>query len=197
MARDSYPQINKYLSGVDAAANELEAPPEIFGPVYRYLRRKGFQHFTYHAGEDFHHLIGGLRAMYEAVEFLDLHRGDRIGHGTAAGIDPRIWLDHLGEEFPISQGEWLDDLLFAIHMIERQPSCTLVDKLALLRSGPGRLDVFAPFICSTTWRTLRRCSLGRRKNGTNVHRLGRTTRPLNCWIITTALTAGNGTIKRL
>ena len=119
-AMESYPGLRELVTGVDAASNELEAPPEVFAPLYRYLRRKGFKHFTYHAGEDFHHLIGGLRAMYEAVEFLGLRRGDRIGHGTAAGIDPELWLKHVEENLVMSQGEWLDDLLFVIHLLEQR-----------------------------------------------------------------------------
>lgn len=126
--------VRRYLCGIDAASNELEAPPEVFAPIYRYLRRSGIKHFTYHAGEDFHHLAGGMRAMYEAVEFLDLRRGDRIGHGTAAGIDPVLWLDHVGDEFAMSRGEWLDDLLFVIHLIESTPTPELITKLHLLRS---------------------------------------------------------------
>lgn len=126
--------VRQYLCGVDAASNELEAPPEIYAPIYRYLRRQGIKHFTYHAGEDFHHLIGGLRAIYEAIKFLDLRRGDRIGHGTAAGIDPLLWLEHVGDEFAMSRGEWLDDLLFAIHLIEKNPAAGLTARLPLLRS---------------------------------------------------------------
>lgn len=121
IARESYPGMKGLITGVDAASNELEAPPEVFAPLYRYLRRKGFQHFTYHAGEDFHHLIGGLRAMYEAVEFLGMERGDRIGHGTAAGIDPAHWLAHVGDTLVMSQGEWLDDLLFVVRILEMNP----------------------------------------------------------------------------
>jgi adenosine deaminase len=134
-ARESYPGLRELVTGVDAASNELEAPPEVFAPLYRYLRRKGMQHFTYHAGEDFHHLIGGLRAMYEAVTFLDLRRGDRIGHGTAAGIDPQLWLDHVGNSLVMSRGEWLDDLLFVIHFLEQHPGghlCTA--KLTAIRA---------------------------------------------------------------
>lgn len=139
MARDGYPRVSKYLTGVDAASNELEAPPEVFAPIYRYLRSNGFKHFTYHVGEDFHHLVGGLRAMYEAVFFLGLDRGDRIGHGTAAGIDPDLWLDHVGEDLPLSQGEWLDDLLFAIYLIEKNPPAGLTAKLPFLRSEAEKL----------------------------------------------------------
>lgn len=134
-ARESYPGFKEYITGVDAANNELETPPEVFAPVYRYLRRRGINHFTYHVGEDFHHLIGGLRAMYEAVEFLDLRRGDRLGHGTAAGIDPELWLRHVGEEFVMSQGEWLDDLLFVIHLLEENPESALsIPKLASVKA---------------------------------------------------------------
>lgn len=122
LVRDQYPMIRNYLAGVDAASNELEAPPEVFAPVYRYLRRKKFSHFTYHAGEDFHHLIGGLRAMYEAMEFLGLKSGDRIGHGTAAGIEPGLWLDRVGSEFAMSRGEWLDDLVFALYLASKHPT---------------------------------------------------------------------------
>ncbi|MGD9212939.1 MAG: hypothetical protein PVI90_19295 [Desulfobacteraceae bacterium] len=127
-----------YITGVDTAANELEAPPEVFAPVYRYLRRKGIQHFTYHAGEDFHHLAGGLRAVYEAVEFLGLRQGDRIGHATAAGIDPEIWLRHVGKEFVISQGEWLDDMLFVLHMLGKYPQSPLNQKLSVVLSEMDR-----------------------------------------------------------
>lgn len=134
-ARESYPGLSELVTGVDAASNELEAPPEVFAPVYRYLRRHGFQHFTYHAGEDFHHLIGGLRAMYEAVEFLGLRRGDRIGHGTAAGIDPQLWLDHVGNTLVMSKGEWLDDLLFVVHFLEQHPDSHLCSaKLTAVRA---------------------------------------------------------------
>ena len=138
-AYDADETVREYLCGIDSASNELEAPPEVFAPVYRYLRRKGIKHFTYHAGEDFHHLVGGLRAMYEAVEFLDLRRGDRIGHGTAAGIEPELWLAHLGDEFAMSRGEWLDDLIFAIFLIESNPTAELVRKLPLLCAEATKL----------------------------------------------------------
>lgn len=133
-AWENDPKLRAYLAGVDAASNELETPPEVFAPVFRFLRRRGVKHFTYHAGEDFHHLVGGLRAIYEAVEFLGMARGDRIGHGTAAGIDPKLWLAHVGKEFPMSRGEWLDDMLFAFHLLIENPDGCLEGRLARLRS---------------------------------------------------------------
>lgn len=108
-----YPQI----VGADAASSEFDAPPEVFAPAFRYLRHHGMKHFTYHAGEDFYHLLGGLRAIYEAVEFNDLGCGDRIGHATAAGIAPEVWIGNVGDRILVRRGEYLDDLVFAYHLI--------------------------------------------------------------------------------
>nr|WP_321399150.1 hypothetical protein [uncultured Desulfobacter sp.] len=79
-------RVKEILHGIDAASNELQASPEVFAPIYRRLRRNGFRHFTYHSGEDFAHLLSGVRTLFEAVEFLELQSGDRIGHATALGI---------------------------------------------------------------------------------------------------------------
>ena len=34
---------------------------------------------TYHVGEDFEHLLSCIRAVYEALEFIDLRDGNRSG----------------------------------------------------------------------------------------------------------------------
>lgn len=109
--------ISERIVGADAAASEFDAPPEVFGPIFRMLRRKGIKHFTYHAGEDFHHIISGLRTIYEAIKFTDLRNGDRIGHATATGLNVRQWLDAMGGHILIRKGEWLDNLVFAHHLI--------------------------------------------------------------------------------
>jgi hypothetical protein len=112
---------NKYafqkLVGIDAAASEFDAPPEVFAPAFRKLQ-EGFSHFTFHAGEDFFHPVSGLRAIYEAIEFLDLKENDRIGHATALGISPELWKERIGESIYICQGEWLDNLLFAHELLD-------------------------------------------------------------------------------
>lgn len=105
------------MTSVDAAANELHAGPEVFAPIYRFMRAKGCKRFTYHVGEDFHHLLSGLRAIWEAIHFLELRSGDRIGHGTALGIDPVLWQRRLGETVTLSKEEWLDDLLFVYSVL--------------------------------------------------------------------------------
>lgn len=119
LMKDRNLPLARHIIGVDAAASEFDSPPEVFAPVFRYLKRKGFNHFTYHAGEDFFHILGGLRSIYEAVEFLDFSYGDRIGHATAAGLSPRVWIENVGEYIYMHKGEYLDDLVFAYNLITK------------------------------------------------------------------------------
>ena len=100
-------QHNRYfcerVCGIDAANTEIHCRPEVFAPAFRYLKdisslRRSENitsyfphphiHATYHAGEDFLDIADGLRAIDEAVKFLHLERGDRIGHALAMGIEP-------------------------------------------------------------------------------------------------------------
>lgn len=126
--RNSGSKNGKAIVGIDAAASEFDTPPEVFAPVFKKLRKKGFQHFTFHAGEDFYHLLGGLRAIYEAITFLDLQRGDRIGHATAAGVDPETWVHNVGCEVVVPIGAYMDDLLFVYNLISNN-ECKALDSL--------------------------------------------------------------------
>lgn len=51
--------------------------------------------------------------MREALELLNLRDGDRIGHGTAMGIRPQLWLDRMPRKIILPQGEWLVGVLTA------------------------------------------------------------------------------------
>ncbi|MDY0122490.1 MAG: hypothetical protein RBR54_11170 [Sulfurimonas sp.] len=114
-----HPKYKELVVGFDAAANELHASPEAFAPIFRKLRFLGYSNFTYHAGEDYIHLLSGLRMVYEAVEFLDMSTGNRIGHATALGIDPKLWIQRLYEsKLTIKKGEWLDNLIFAYELLQ-------------------------------------------------------------------------------
>lgn len=101
------------VQAVDGASNELHAPPEPFAPAFRHARAAGIRWATFHVGEDFRHLASGIRAVQEALTFLDLGAGDRIGHGTALGIDPGLWLDRAAPRLMISALDLLDDAVFA------------------------------------------------------------------------------------
>ncbi|ESS67380.1 hypothetical protein MGMO_167c00010 [Methyloglobulus morosus KoM1] len=105
--------LRHWVCGIDAAANELHASPEVFAPFFRVCQRQGLTHKTYHAGEDFTHLISGIRQVADALEILDIKEGDRIGHGTALGIDPKLWLASMPNMLVVRQGEWMLDLLGA------------------------------------------------------------------------------------
>lgn len=101
------------IRGVDAASNERHAGPEVFAQVFRRMRRAGIKHFTYHVGEDFVHIASGIRAINEAVRFLELSAGCRIGHGTAAGLIPAKWWSSVGGAVIQTLEDRLDDLVFA------------------------------------------------------------------------------------
>ena len=101
--RDEVPGLDRYIVGIDAASLENSTPTWAFVKAYdkardSSLERVGYAdrgkqslRFTFHAGEDFRHILSGLRRMDEAVTFLKFHAGDRIGHGTALGVLPEHW----------------------------------------------------------------------------------------------------------
>lgn len=105
--------LSEIIRGVDAASNERHAGPEVFAQVFRRMRRAGITRFTYHVGEDFVHIASGLRAINEAVQFLELSAGCRIGHGTAAGLIPEKWWSSVGGSVLQTLEDRLDDLVFA------------------------------------------------------------------------------------
>ncbi|CAN0617975.1 conserved protein of unknown function [Burkholderia multivorans] len=112
-----WPRLQSWVRGIDAAANELHAPPDVFAPIFRVCRRAGLTRRTYHAGEDFRHLLSGIAAMWEALTLLDLCDGDRIGHGTAMGIRPSLWLDRMPGTLALSRGEWMLSVLAAWQLL--------------------------------------------------------------------------------
>lgn len=100
--------------GIDASGSELDLPAEVLAPIFRQFERlTGISHRTFHCGEDFHHLLGGIRAVYDAVIFLDMHSGHRLGHATAIGIQPGEWRKHMPGVLCVTKGEYLLDLIFA------------------------------------------------------------------------------------
>lgn len=119
-----WPKLQNWLRGIDAAANELHAPPEVFASAYRICKNAGFTRRSYHVGEDFPHLISGLRHMMDAIELLDLQNGDRLGHGTAMGICPKLWVDRMPGKLILKKGEWLLDLLVIWQMLRQIPEET-------------------------------------------------------------------------
>ena len=145
---NTHSKFSSMLTGVDAAASEFDTPPEVYATSFRRLRKYGMRHFTYHAGEDFFHILSGLRAIYEAIEYLDLQTGDRIGHATAAGVDVKLWKEHIGERLWMRIEDYLDDLVFAYHLIatsEGSNMKSILPQIAL------RIEEYAAKIYPTTY----------------------------------------------
>ena len=121
MLLETHPMLSKWIRGVDAAAYELDTPPDVFAPAYRKARYElNLPHATYHAGEDFCHLVSGIRAVCEAVDFLELRGGDRIGHATALGVNPTLWLNSMPMQIAPTREEWLLNLLFAWDILQQR-----------------------------------------------------------------------------
>lgn len=119
MAR--WPRLRTWVRGIDGAANELHAPPDPFAPIFRICRQAGLTYRSFHAGEDFPHLLSGLRYMWDALILLDLRDGDRIGHGTAMGIRPNLWLERMPRWLSITRGDWLLSVLAAWQLLQDLP----------------------------------------------------------------------------
>lgn len=131
--------LSNIIRGVDAASNERHAGPEVFSQVFRRLRRAGIKRFTYHVGEDFVHVASGLRAINEAVLFLGLSAGCRIGHGTAAGLIPAKWWSSIGDSLIQPVEDRLDDLVYAWGALLHQG--VLLDRLPMLDLEIRRLSM--------------------------------------------------------
>jgi hypothetical protein len=116
------PRLLRWVCGIDGASNELHAPPEVFAPIFRVARFAGMRHATYHVGEDFVHLIGGIRQVSDTLTLLQLQPGDRIGHGTALGLTPRLWLQTMPHTIALKRGEWMIDMVCAWDYLRKNPT---------------------------------------------------------------------------
>lgn len=118
--------LSERVLGIDACSNEIVCRPEVFAGTFRFLRHFAVKHFrvfpfaagmprlcaTFHVGEDFLDIADGLRAMDEAVNFLDFQRGDRFGHALALGVDPAVHYSLKNHTVILSKQELLDNLVW-------------------------------------------------------------------------------------
>lgn len=100
------------LTGIDAASSELGCRPEVFAPIFRKARESGIRNLTYHVGEDFYDIADGLRAIDEAIEYLAMRNGDRLGHCIAMGIDARKYYAKRHRYLIIPKQELLDNVVW-------------------------------------------------------------------------------------
>lgn len=125
------PYFRSRVRGIDAASDEVFCRPEIFAVAYRYIDRVQKKwnasddgllpaspiriSKTYHAGEDFLDIAGGLRAIDEAIRFLHMGPHSRIGHALALGVEPGIHYQTKHHEIITTKQERLDDLVWILY----------------------------------------------------------------------------------
>lgn len=117
------------LRGIDASSDEYQCRPEVFAKAYRYIseEQKNWDRNgrflpqvpiciskTYHVGEDFLDLADGIRAIDEAVEFLEMGAGSRIGHALALGVEPDEHYCTKHYEPATTKQDRLDDLVWLL-----------------------------------------------------------------------------------
>lgn len=125
------PYLCSRVRGIDGCANEVNCRPEVFATAFRFLRN--FQStelqppqsllpspmhrlsVTYHAGEDFYDIPDGLRAIDEALYFLDYRRGDRIGHALALGVEPLVHYQTKSMSIVLPKQNRLDNLVWLLY----------------------------------------------------------------------------------
>lgn len=130
--RENYPEEARRVLGIDAASQEIGCRPEVFAQAYRTLRAhtsfvytvKGYVkmpqlRMTYHVGEDFLDMIDGLRAIDEAILFLNLECGDRMGHCLALGTSPLKWYSTKKFRISLSKQNYLDNIVWFYHALIR------------------------------------------------------------------------------
>ena len=119
------------IRGIDAASFEIGCRPETFATEFRFLleyfperieadrlasmrRATPRLGVTYHAGEDFLDISDGLRAIDEAIRFLRIGRGGRIGHALALGVDPCIHYRRKDNHITLSKQDMLDNCVWIL-----------------------------------------------------------------------------------
>lgn len=127
--RERYPKYAKRIRGIDAASQEILCRPEAFAQEFRFLAEHVRQkdeligeelpqlRTTYHAGEDFLDVVSGLRAIDEALSFLGLSCGSRLGHALALGIDTDDWYTVKNQRILLPQQEYLDNVVWLYHAL--------------------------------------------------------------------------------
>lgn len=126
--RSSIPLLSEYVVGMDVASEENAVEPWIYAPVFKAIRQKKITKplvrsednimrrnnnigFTYHVGEEFRHILSGLRHVDEVINEYQYKAGDRLGHALSLGVDIDYWMSQ-NEAVVMPVQEYLEDLLW-------------------------------------------------------------------------------------
>lgn len=122
-----WPGSLKIIRGLDVCTDEMAVPSWVLAPIINEVRQASIfasaalrstqdleirpLQMTAHAGEDYIHLLTGLRNIDEAIEQFKLTQGDRIGHAVALGVDPGLWAQTTGR-IPVKLEDRLFDMVW-------------------------------------------------------------------------------------
>lgn len=143
-----FPRSLEVVRGLDLCTDEVGVPAWVMAPLIRYVRDAGEQasavlrerfgseipplRTSVHAGEDFVHLLTGLRRLDEAIDHLKLKEGDRLGHALCLGVDPKIWATRSGR-LAIPREDRLFDLAWEWKWYSRCGQAAPGDRYALIQ----------------------------------------------------------------
>ena len=121
--------ISSRVLGIDACSHEMDCRPEVFGLAFRYLQDYEPEHktpdkkklrqlkSTYHVAEDNYDVVDGLRAIYEAVYFLGLRSGSRLGHATLLGMPPVKYYSKHDNTVSMPRQVFLDNMMWLYYFV--------------------------------------------------------------------------------
>jgi hypothetical protein len=143
------------VRGVDICTDELAVPTWVMKPLFEMAREAGhkaslaLQHqgqkvpplgVTAHTGEDYAHLLNGLRRVEEAMFYLASQRGDRLGHALALGQDPHAWAASCGSVAMPIETRMLD-LLWEWGMYSREEAAATGERRGYIEKEIARLSL--------------------------------------------------------
>lgn len=125
--REKYPKEASRVLGIDACSQEIGCRPEVFAIAFEKLANHVVQgeeaynikqwKITYHVGEDARDFTDGLRAIDEAIRFLKMGNGDRLGHATFLGMDVRTWYAEKRNVVYLSLQDYLDNVVWLYYKL--------------------------------------------------------------------------------
>ena len=152
-----YPYSLRTVRGFDLCTDEAGVPVWVMAPLIKWVRAAGQEasvqlkhrgefnipptRLSVHAGEDFVHLLTGLRRLDETLTYLRLEEGDRLGHALALGIDPQGWCGRVGRVV-ITREERLFDLVWEWSCYAKNNIGVASERLAYVRTEIVRLAQF-------------------------------------------------------
>ena len=162
------------IFGIDACSTEIGCRPEVFATEFRYIRKcssrkaeeceirkfttetsEGKRHkefgITYHVGEDFLDIVDGLRAIDEAIMFLEMRKGDRLGHAIALGIDPGHYYKMKHSEVFLTKQDILDNLVWVLYR-SQELGISIIPDLRIELEGRARKLLYEIYACNVEFR---------------------------------------------